>query len=125
MKKTLFLFLLPVTMVSCSMAQKPTVKDITQAMKTIWEKPATTMEPKSTIDINSIKIGTTAKANYAQELDGIPKGAMVTYAKIDFTQNQFYTDGVHKVRRITTGLVYKDQFGDWTVMDAATTYPGN
>ncbi len=123
MRKIVLFLLLSFSMVSCSMGQKPTRDNIIKAMKTMWEKPATTMEPKSTIDINDLKIGTSAKANYAQELDGIPKGATVTSVKVDFTQNQFYSDGVHKVRRITVGLAYKDQFGEWAVMNTATTYP--
>lgn len=109
---------------SSSSGDKPTKEDITKVMRQTWEKEATTMEPKTTIDINDITIGTSDEANYAQELEGVPKGALVTTAKIDFTQNLFYTNATQKVRRITTAWVYKDQFKQWAVMNTATTYPG-
>jgi len=104
---------------------KPTKADITKVMKNNWEKAATSLTPKVTIDINEIIIGTSAKANYAQELEGVPKGATVTTAKIDFTQNSFYTNDTQKVRRITKAWVYRDEFKQWAVMNTATTYPGN
>jgi hypothetical protein len=110
--------------VSCSMGQKPTKEIITAALKKVWEKPATTMEPKSTVTVNDIKIGTSDKSNYAQQLDGVPKGVTVTTVKIDFVQNLFNSDKTQKVRRIMTALAYKDQFNEWALMDIATTYPG-
>jgi len=104
---------------------KPTKGDITKAMKNKWEKAATNLNPKVTIDINEIIIGPSAKANYAQELEGVPKGAVVTTAKIDFTQNSFYTTETQKVRRITKAWVYRDEFKQWAIMNTGTTYPGN
>jgi hypothetical protein len=104
---------------------KPTKADITKAMKKMWEKAATSQNPKVTIDINEILLGTSAKANYAQELEGVPKGVTVTTAKIDFTQNSFYTTEIEKVRRITKALVYRDEFKQWAILNTATTYPGN
>jgi hypothetical protein len=104
---------------------KPTKADITKAMKIKWEKAASSLNPKVTIDISEILMGSSAKANYAQELQGIPKGVTVTTAKIDFTENSFYTTETQKVRRITKAWIYRDEFKQWAIMNTATTYPGN
>ena len=118
-----FLFLL-ISFVSLQVvAQKATDADITKALKAKWEKPGDTYHPKETITINEIKLGTAEKSNYAQQLDGVPKDAMVTHAKIDFTQFVHYTNEKQATRRIMTALVYKDQFGDWTIMNIGVTYP--
>lgn len=126
MKSILLQFTMAVAMtltVGSAFAQKPSKDDITKAMRTIWDKPATSLHAKSSIEINDIKIGTWDKSTYAQQLEGVPKGATVTLAKIDFTESTFNTDQTQKVRRITTGWVYKDQFGEWVVMNVGTTYP--
>lgn len=101
----------------------PTQEDIITALRKIWEKEPTTLRPKTTITISNLTIGTSAKANYALELEGVPKNAMVTSAKIDFTENQFHTSGTQKVRRIMTTRVYRDQFNEWAVMSTGTIYP--
>jgi hypothetical protein len=122
-------FALLVLLWSCSSAggggDKPTEADITAAMKKTWEKEATSTQPKSTISINSIQMGTSDESNYAQQLEGVPKETTVTHAKIDFTQHQEYSSGVQDTRRIMTAWVYKDQFGEWTCMNIGTQYPGN
>jgi hypothetical protein len=101
---------------------RPTEADITAAMKKTWEHGATSTRPVTDITINSIQMGTSDESSYAQQLDGVPKGATVTHAKIDFTQHEHYTDGDQDTRRIMTGLVYKDQFNEWTVMNAGVQY---
>ncbi|MGG9963094.1 hypothetical protein [Ferruginibacter sp. SUN106] len=123
MKHLLFVpFLL--LLISCSAdAQKPTKENITKAIKSTWEKAASSLEPQKTVTINEIKMGTSSKANYAQELEGVPKGALVTMAKIDFTQNIFYTGETQHTRRIMTAWVYKNAFGEWEVMNTGTVYP--
>jgi hypothetical protein len=122
MRHILF-FLLSFVIVSCSSGQKPTKEDITKVIKATWEKAASSFNPKVTVDINDIKVGASTKSNYAQELEGIPKSSLVTSAKIDFTENSFYSNTTRKVRRIMEAWVYKDKFGEWSVMNTATTYP--
>jgi len=122
MKNLLFFF--AVLFISCSAnAQKPTKEDITKALKSSWEKAATLQEPKKTITINEIKFGSSATASTTQQFEGVPKGTMVTNAKIDFTQNLFYSDGTQHTRRIMTAWIYKDAFGDWAVKNNGTAYP--
>jgi len=118
-------FILALTVSFIPGLDKPTKADITKAMKSKWEKAATPLNPKVTIDINEILLGTSAKANYAQQLQGVPKDVTVTTAKIDFTQNSFFATETQKVRRITKAWVYRDEFKQWTIMNTATTYPGN
>lgn len=111
-------------LVSCSAdAQKPTRDDVTKAIKSTWEKAQTSFEPKTTVTINNIRFGTSEKSNYAQQLEGVPKGALITNAKIDWTQNLFYTNETQHVRRIMTAWVYKNSFGEWEIMNTGTVYP--
>ena len=127
MKQLLFLPVIALFM-SCSGGgggEKPTKEDVTKAMKLTWEKAASTTAPKSTVTINDITFGTSEKANYAQELEGVPKDALITNAKIDFTENIFYDSETKHTRRIMTAWVYKDKFNEWAVMNTYTAYPGN
>ena len=103
--------------------QVPTKDDIINVMKATWEKKATQFEPKVTITVNNLIIGSSAKANYAEELDGIPKDALVTAAKMDFTANTYNLDGIHTTRRIMTLSVYRNKFNEWEAMNTETTYP--
>ena len=121
--RTLTLLLTSVLFFSCSQAQKPTIADITAALKSSWEHPQTTSREKQTVTINSIKIGTSEKSNYAQQMDGVPKDALVTHVKIDFTHNQFFSTETQQTRRIMTALSFKDQFGDWKIMNVGVVYP--
>jgi hypothetical protein len=105
-----------------SAGDRPTEAEITAAMKKTWEHGATSTRPVTDITINSIQMGTSDESNYAQQLDGLPKGATVTHARIDFTQHEHYSGGDQDTRRIMTGLVYKDQFNEWTVMNSGVQY---
>ena len=96
-------------------AQTPTKENIEKALKSTWEKPASNSAPKQTVTVHSIKIGSGAKANLQDKIDGIPENATVTMAQIDFTVRQFYSDQTQATHRLMTAKVYKDQFGDWAV----------
>ena len=109
--------------IKMSTGSKPTKDDVIAVMKGNWEKAGSNFNPKATITINSITFGSSAKANYADELEGIPKNALITAAKIDFTTNTFYSNEVQKTRRIMTASVYKNKFNEWDVMDTGTAYP--
>jgi hypothetical protein len=102
---------------------KPTNADITAALKATWEHPQSTNRERQTVTINDIKIASSEKATLKHQYDGIPKDALVTSVKIDFTQNAFYTNETQYTRRIMTALVYKDQFGDWKIMNVGVVYP--
>ena len=127
MKQLLF-FLVIVFLFSCSGGgggEKPTKEDVTKAMQLTWEKPASTTAPKSTVTINDIKFGDSEKANYAHQLEGVPENGLITNAKIDFTENLFYSNETKHTRRIMTAWVYKDKFNEWAIMNTYTAYPGN
>jgi len=124
--KNLFFFSIAAFLISCSAnAQKPTKDDVTRSLKADWEKAATSLSPKKTVTVNDIKFGTSEKSNYAQQLEGVPKGALITNAKIDFTENTFYDKETQHTRRIMTAWVYKNAFGEWAIMNTYISYPGN
>lgn len=122
MKTVTLLFIAILFCFSC-MAQKPTVDEITKTLKASWEKAQTANQEKNTININSIKIGASNISTSAQQFDGVPKGALITFAKIDFIQNQFFSNETQHTHRIMTAWIYKDQFGDWQIKNAGTIYP--
>ncbi len=94
-------------------------------MKLTWERAESTTAPKSTVTVNNIQFGSSEKSNYAQELEGVPKNALITNAKIDFTENIFYSNETKHTRRIMTAWIYKDQFNEWAIMNTNTDYPAN
>jgi hypothetical protein len=106
-----------------SPGSKPTAEDITAALKASWERPQTTNQPKQTVTIHDIKMRSSEIANLKHQYDGIPKETIVTNAKIDFTQYMFYSNETQHTRRIMTAWVFKDQFGEWKIMNVGVVYP--
>ncbi len=123
--KQLLLLMLPLYLIACGSVtgEKPTKDDVTKAIKKTWEQEGNSVQEKQTVSISNITFGTSDASNYAQQLEGVPKNALVTHAKIDFTHHKHYSNGPHSVRRIMTAWVYKDQFGEWAVMNIGTKYP--
>jgi hypothetical protein len=112
--KKLLILLTPFVFLCCS-AQKPTKENIEKALRSTWDRAATSSSPKQAVTIHSIKIGSGAKANTQDKIDGIPEGAFVTIAQIDFTTRQYYNDQTSVTHRIMNGKVFKDQFDEWAV----------
>ncbi len=95
----------------------PTRATVEQALKSRWDKSATANSPRATLTLNSVKFGKPAMAT-AQEyqVDGVPKGAMVTPAVIDFTVRTYYSTETQVVQRVRAASVYKDKMDEWAVM---------
>ena len=123
MRKLFLLLFFCFAVIGYSKGQTPTRDNVINAMKALWEHPANSMQLKTTIVIKDIKIGKSSAPTYQQQLDGIPKDAIVTATTIDFVETSFITDSIKKVRRITTGLMYKDKNGEWAVKNTNTSYP--
>ncbi len=120
--KQLLLLITTLLCTTICFAQKPTKADVTKSMKADWEKSGEGYGPKETITINDIKFGKSEKATLKHQYEGVPKGALITHAKIDFTHTKYYTDQTQNVRRLMTAWIYKDQFGEWQVMNVFTKY---
>lgn len=86
-------------------------------MKASWDKTATSFEPKAVLTLNSVKFGKPYVAT-AQEVqvEGIPDGATVTPAIVDFTVRNFHSNTTRAVRRAREARVYKDKMDEWAVM---------
>lgn len=109
----------------------PTREIVEKVMKAIWDKAATSTNPRSALTLNGVKFGNAYKAT-AQEVqvEGFPDGGMITPAQIDFTVRNYYTNETQVVRRTREAKVYKDKFNEWTVQtgsvkgqDATTSEP--
>ena len=112
-------FVVAVCVLSCSgcaKAENPTQADVEKSLKAIWEKQPTGTTPLTTVQINSVKFGKTDKANEQEVVDGVPQGAMVTAALIDFTVSEHDLKFTNSTRRVREARVYKDKFGEWAVM---------
>lgn len=106
-----------VLMCACgSSGAQPAREDVERAMRASWEKSGDNFSPRTTIEFNEIKFGSTYPANEQEVIDGIPPGAAVTAAIIDFTVRTYYTDTTKAVRRKREAAVYQDKFGEWAVM---------
>lgn len=97
----------------------PTVEDIQAAVRASWEKKATSFNAATTVEFNSVKIGSGAEANAQDKIDGIPPGRWVTIAAVDFTVWEHASDRTRGLRRKRHCKVYRDQFDEWQVMISA------
>jgi len=109
------LIIIPIFSFFCCTAQTPSKANVEKAVMTAWDKPATSSSPKQSVTIHSVKIGNGAKANEQDKIDGIPAGATVTIAQIDFTVREYYNDRTLATQRVMIAKVYKDQFDEWAV----------
>jgi hypothetical protein len=99
-----------------SAGDRPTEADVRQYLKRAFEKEATSYAPRTEVTLNSVQFGETEESNYNQQLNGVPKGAAVTHAKIDYTKRTYYSSGPKDVRIESKSWVYKDQFQEWICM---------
>ena len=103
----------------CAAAEKevPTKEIVGQVLGQFWAKPASVSSPKSTLEVHSVKFGKPSEATVQEvQVEGIPKGAIVTPAIVDFSVRTFYSNETQVLRRVREARVYKDKFGEWAVM---------
>ena len=100
--------------------QAPTPADVEQALKARWDKSATASSPRAALTLNSVKFGKESQATVQQfEVEGVPKGASVTPAIIDFTVRTYYGNETEVVHRVREAAVYKDKMDEWAVMSGS------
>ena len=112
--KNLLIPLLIFSFFYCS-AQTPTKTNIEKAVMSSWEKAASSSSPRQFCTIHSVEIGSGAKANEQDRIDGIPPNKTVTIAQVDFTVREFYNDRTIATHRVITAKVFKDQFEEWVL----------
>ncbi len=107
---------IPLLIAGTALAQAPTPENVEKYLKGAWEKKADSHNVRTTLKLNSVRFGKAAKATYAEVLDGIPEGGLVTPAIVDFSVTSYYSDVTSTLRRIRESFVYLDKFGEWAVM---------
>jgi hypothetical protein len=106
-----------VTACGATDGEAPTPEIVGKVLRGFWERPASVSTPRSTLELHSVKFGKPYKATLQEvQVDGLPKGGVVTPAIIDFSVRTFYTNETQVLRRAREGKVYKDKFGEWAVM---------
>jgi hypothetical protein len=101
-------------------ADAPSREIVEQVLKSTWDKPASSMNAKSTLTLNSVKFGKPYKATKQEvQVEGFPEGATVTPAIVDFTVRTYYARETQAVHRVREARVYKDKMDDWAVMTGA------
>jgi hypothetical protein len=94
----------------------PTQQNVEAVLKSRWDKTATSSAPKSVLTLNAVKFGKAAQATAQEyEVEGVPKGAMVTPVIIDFTVRTYYGNETQAVHRVREAVVYKDKMDEWAV----------
>ncbi len=96
----------------------PTKTIVEKVLKSKWDKSgANYPNVKVTLTLNGVKFGKSYTAT-AQEVqvEGFPKGAIVTPAVVDFTVRTYDNKETQAVRRVREARVYKDKFDEWAVM---------
>ena len=69
-------------------------------------------------------LGKAAKASLSDVgIDGVPKGAMMTPALVDFTVREYYRTESLAVRRVREVKLYKDSFDEWRMLSGASRAP--
>ena len=117
MRHWLSVLLVAVLLCACgSSGAQPTREDVERAMREAWEKSGDNFSPRTTVEFNEIKFGSTYPANEQNAIDGIPPDAAVTAALIDFTVRTYHSNTTRAVRRKREAAVYLDKFGEWAVM---------
>ncbi len=96
----------------------PTKEIVEKVLKSTWDKSgANYPNVKVVLTLNEVKFGKAYVAT-AQEVqvEGFPKGGMVTPAIVDFTVRTYYNTETQAVRRVREARVYKNKFDEWAVM---------
>ena len=97
--------------------EAPTQAIVEKVLKGSWDKAAGSTNPRSALTLNSVKFGNSYKATVQEvQVEGLPEGAMVTPAIVDFTVGNYYSNETQVVRRSREARVYKDKFDEWAVM---------
>ena len=98
-------------------AQRPITTIVEAVLKSSWDRTASSTNPRAVLTLNAVRFGTAARAT-AQEVqvEGIPRGARVTPAIVDFTVRTYYTNEIQVLRRVREARVYRDKMGDWAIM---------
>ena len=96
----------------------PTKEIVEQVLKRGWDKSAANYpNVKVTLTLNAVKFGKAYVATVQEvQVEGFPKGAIVTPAIVDFTVRTYYNKETQAVRRVREARVYKDKFDEWAVM---------
>jgi hypothetical protein len=95
----------------------PTQADVEKVLKSVWDKPASSLNARSALTLNSVKFGRSAKATKQEvQVEGIPDNATVTPAIVDFTVRTYNTGETQALRRVREARVYKDKMNEWAVM---------
>ena len=118
--------------VACAPPAEEVTKDIVErVLKSGWDRSETSTNSKSALTLNEVKFGKPAVATVQEvQVEGIPDGAMVTPAVVDFTVRTYYASEIQGLRRVREARVYRDKMSEWAVMtgsvkgqDTTTTEP--
>lgn len=96
----------------------PTKEIVEKVLKSSWDKSgANYPNVKVILTLNDVKFGKAYVATVQEvQVEGFPKGGMVTPVVVDFTVRTYYNTETQAVRRVRIARVYKDKFDEWAVM---------
>jgi hypothetical protein len=94
----------------------PTKDDVETILKRSYDKAAAPSVAKQSLTVNGVKFGKAYTATLQEvQVDGVPHGANVTPAVVDYTVRTFHADSTHLIQRVREARVYVGKMGDWVV----------
>ncbi|CAN5571400.1 hypothetical protein BH10ACI3_BH10ACI3_08560 [soil metagenome] len=96
----------------------PTKEIVEKVLKSSWDKSGDSYpNVKAVLTLNDVKFGRAYVATVQEvQVEGFPKGGIVTPAIVDFTVRNYYNSETQAVRRVREARVYKDKFDEWAIM---------
>ncbi len=93
-------------------------ENVEKVLKSSWDKSgANYPNVVVKLTLNEVKFGKAYVATVQEvQVEGFPKGGMVTPAIVDFTVRTYYNTETQAVRRVREARVYKNKFDEWAVM---------
>ena len=111
--------------VSPARAQATSTQIVEDALRKQWAPViSVTGGQKKSVTVHSVKLGKPAKAALSDVgIDGVPQGAVVTPALVDFTVREYYSTETQAVRRVHEVKVFKNAFDEWALLSGSAQGP--
>ncbi len=101
---------------SSTASAAPTKDDVEKVLKLSYDKAGSSFSARQSLNVNQVKFGKPYTATVQEvQVEGVPEGATVTPAVVDYTVRTYNTGETHLIQRVRDATVYIGKMGDWVV----------